>query len=646
MATKEYEYNEVNRRYQEYVVTELTSKFRELAPEQWEAEIIADLPFIEAVGDQLVEVSKSLTSVARSSVILNNTVGEAATNIQQELLELILAFATNIIHYVARRREVAREVQQAWLEMGLKASQALRNERGEALFRNSLGLLYSVIGEHSQALEYFSQALSIYRYLSDKGGEATTLNNTGRVYSALGDRTRALEYYNQALTLSRMVVDRGGEATTLNNIGSVYYALGDRIRALEYYNQSLPPTRAVRDRGGEAKTLNNIGRVYSVLGDRTRALEYYNQALVLSRAVRDVGSEAQILAGIGNIYSALGDRTRALEYYQQAMPLSRVVGDIGNEAHILIGIGSVYSDLGETDKALEYYSVVESLKGKPEIGDKSNQKSQTDFILEPTELAQLCQYLKTRFNLKELHNLAFDSGINYQELPHDNILNFDHALALLAHVTRIRQIEALLKLALTKRPDPTLRSIYQRLSVVSATPNGDSLASPNSADTNANTTNNSSSNGSPVYNISGDYINNTKTTIQTKTGDVTMGDRIEVRHSQNVNIKNTRAKIENSIKNVGASPHGSADTKAKFTALTEQLQSELAKVPDNHSEEAETVAERLVALIKEVGKSKLDKEEVQDRGNSLVRAAKNLEGALPTVFSIATQIAAHLNGFF
>jgi septal ring factor EnvC (AmiA/AmiB activator) len=125
-----------------------------------------------------------------------------------------------------------------------------------------------------------------------------------------------------------------------------------------------------------------------------------------------------------------------------------------------------------------------------------------------------------------------------------------------------------------------------------------------------------------------------------------MGDKIEVTNSQNVNIKNTRAKIENSIKQVGASPHGSADTKAKFTALIEQLQTELEKAPVSHSEEAETVAERLEALTKEVGKSKLDKEEVQDRGNSLVRAAKNLEGALPMVFSIATQIAAHLNGFF
>ncbi|MEH2247893.1 MAG: tetratricopeptide repeat protein [Nostoc sp.] len=43
----------------------------------------------------------------------------------------------------------------------------------------------------------------------------------GRVYDALGQKQKALDFYNQALPLFRAVGDRSGEATTLNNIGAV-----------------------------------------------------------------------------------------------------------------------------------------------------------------------------------------------------------------------------------------------------------------------------------------------------------------------------------------------------------------------------------------------------------------------------------------
>ncbi|MFM6267596.1 MAG: tetratricopeptide repeat protein, partial [Dolichospermum sp.] len=50
----------------------------------------------------------------------------------------------------------------------------------------------------------------------------------GRVYNAVGEKQKALDYYNQALPIYRAVGNRSGEATTLNNIGLVYNALGEK----------------------------------------------------------------------------------------------------------------------------------------------------------------------------------------------------------------------------------------------------------------------------------------------------------------------------------------------------------------------------------------------------------------------------------
>ena len=91
------------------------------------------------------------------------------------------------------------------------------------------------------------------------GEDAGALYQLGWAKNATGDRTAALEYYGQALRLYRAAGDRGNEAATLSNIGHVYRGLGERQRALEYYGQALPVLREVGDRAGEAATLNNIG---------------------------------------------------------------------------------------------------------------------------------------------------------------------------------------------------------------------------------------------------------------------------------------------------------------------------------------------------------------------------------------------------
>ncbi|MGB1249323.1 MAG: tetratricopeptide repeat protein, partial [Candidatus Promineifilaceae bacterium] len=100
---------------------------------------------------------------------------------------------------------------------------------------------------------------------------SSMLNNIGLVYDILGDKQEALDFFNQALPITRDVGDRSGEAYTLNNIGAVYDALGDKQEALDFYNQALPIFRDVGHRSGEATTLDNIGGVYSALGDKQQA---------------------------------------------------------------------------------------------------------------------------------------------------------------------------------------------------------------------------------------------------------------------------------------------------------------------------------------------------------------------------------------
>ena len=129
------------------------------------------------------------------------------------------------------------------------------------------------------------------------GEDARAFLQLGWAKNATGDQTAALEYYGQALRLYRAAGDRGSEAATLNNIGGVYHALGEPQRALEYFGQALPVLREVGDRAGEAVTRYNVAMIHRAQGDLGRAVAELEQVVELDRQVShpDLQSDTEML---------------------------------------------------------------------------------------------------------------------------------------------------------------------------------------------------------------------------------------------------------------------------------------------------------------------------------------------------------------
>ncbi|MEL7330211.1 MAG: tetratricopeptide repeat protein, partial [Cyanobacteria bacterium J06559_1] len=236
---------------------------------------------------------------------------------------------------------------------------------------NNIGSVYEFIGDKTEALTYYNQALTLAREIGDRSGESVVLNNMGGTYSALGEPEKALENYNQALAIRQQIGDVGGEASTLNNIGLIYDLLGEPEKALAYYNQALPQLRQVGDRAAEAKAIGNIAIVYQGLNRTEDALTYFNQALTLAREINDPANEATMLNNIGTVYSAMGEKEKALTFYTQALPLRRQTGNKGGEAVTLNNTGNIYLALDDPAEALTNYS--QALVLSRQIGDRAGE---------------------------------------------------------------------------------------------------------------------------------------------------------------------------------------------------------------------------------------------------------------------------------
>ncbi len=223
-----------------------------------------------------------------------------------------------------------------------------------ALDLNSIGLAYDSLSQYEKALEYYRQALAIFRADKNRQGEGAVLNNMGLAYNRLSQYEKALQCFQRSSVIGHEVKDRNGEGVTLGNIGLAYGNLGQGAKSLEYYQQALAIFREIKDQASQGVMFSNIGSAYMSLSQYEKALQFFQQSLTVVRADKDRQSEGVALNNIGAVYNHLSQYEKALEYYQQARAIYQEVKDRRDEGVTLNNIGEAYSHLSQVEKVLEY----------------------------------------------------------------------------------------------------------------------------------------------------------------------------------------------------------------------------------------------------------------------------------------------------
>jgi len=286
--------------------------------------------------------------------VLGDQLGEAST-----------LHALGYVHGQLHESEKAIE----FYEQALPLWRSLKkHESNEATTLYNLGGIYSSLGKALKAIKCYQEAIAVRRSFEYKDGLDFALNNLGQVYSDIGEFQLALKAHQEALQLRIDQGSREREARSLSNISGVYFRLGDFQEALNYCLRALPLRRAAGDRRGEAITLTNIGSNYRELGEPEKALSYYHQALPLMRETHDRHGEGAVLGGIGRSYFDLGDYAKALEIHNQSLLLMEQEKDLYGQATSLTEIGNTYSRMADQKSALAYFG--QSLQLRRAIGDR------------------------------------------------------------------------------------------------------------------------------------------------------------------------------------------------------------------------------------------------------------------------------------
>jgi tetratricopeptide (TPR) repeat protein len=161
----------------------------------------------------------------------------------------------------------------------------------------NLGLGYSLLGNHAEAIPHYQEALRLRSHLPDaEGGLGMALTHSGRA-------EEAVPHFESALRLKPDHVE------VHYNFAACLASLGRRREAIEHYEE------AIRLRPTYAEAHNNLGVLLAMEGRLEDALAHF------TAAVRISPHDAGTLNNLGNINHEMGRKQEAVAYWREALRL-------------------------------------------------------------------------------------------------------------------------------------------------------------------------------------------------------------------------------------------------------------------------------------------------------------------------------------
>ncbi len=220
-------------------------------------------------------------------------------------------------------------------------------------------------GDYEEAIELFTEALSISRKTKDKRAEIESLMKLGLLYWNTGRPDDSAGFYKKALSLAENaeIVEKKEEIQNYIQIYDLYQAgkgiLDDSIpvehqKSIESFEKAIALAREIQSKEHELKCLRQLTYTYLDLNDLEKFLSLSQSALEIALEINHKKEEGRCLFNIGYYYDEMEDYSQALRDYTEALRIARIEEDYNYESMCLTNISTIYTDLGNYDRALEY----------------------------------------------------------------------------------------------------------------------------------------------------------------------------------------------------------------------------------------------------------------------------------------------------
>ena len=316
-------------------------------------------PFIIAavVGQELMTAGHTQASMK---------VLEAARGIGTDSLKLEAALlqALGRVHWALNNTDKAL----AYMEEDLKINESLGEHYGSVRAHDNLGIAYSSVGRHEDAINHHYLQLQLADSHSDYKEMVNSYNRLGAAFCKLGMYPHALKAYKDAYRLAKELPDQSIVLKGLVNLAETHMEAGDLEKSLQWFHQEL---QQAKDARSKADAYSHLGHVCHLKGNYDQSMMYYQQLLSLAVQMDNMALKAKAYGGMGQANRALGNLWPAQSCREQQLKLCQDTFDEDGQLVALIHLGHIQRAAGKLSQAIQYYNRALSMAQK--LQDKAGE---------------------------------------------------------------------------------------------------------------------------------------------------------------------------------------------------------------------------------------------------------------------------------
>lgn len=204
------------------------------------------------------------------------------------------------------------------LENYFKAASLAKTEKEQAIIKITLGDVYSLTKNHSRSINYYNEAIEIFRNTSDDSIKlGSVLFNAGDEYLKNEQVEKAISYLTEAEVIFEAKGFSTGLAYCLGTLGLAYAKQGRNEQAEANIQQAIQALEKEEDYAPICEFLTGMSDIYSEKNNDSTAIEFAMISRDLATAYGFKNEIREANFRLSNIYGKTGNIPESYRYYKE-----------------------------------------------------------------------------------------------------------------------------------------------------------------------------------------------------------------------------------------------------------------------------------------------------------------------------------------
>lgn len=223
-----------------------------------------------------------------------------------------------------------------------------------AYSNNNLGGIFTLKGDYLNAIKHLEKATENFELIENYSGLGYACVNLGNLYRHNNDIKEAINYFEKAIVYKEMVSDSIGIGIVMNLQAITYYDVEEYQKAYSLFKKVTPIYQHNKDEKGLAVINNYLGLLEFRNKNYQSALAHYKKSKALNEEIEHKSGLATSLINMSLVYHKLGKTELAISKLDLGYQFAKEIGDKEEIAHAFENYSSIYHDLKNYKKAYEY----------------------------------------------------------------------------------------------------------------------------------------------------------------------------------------------------------------------------------------------------------------------------------------------------